>query len=65
MSTSMATAWIASPTPTGSVNRVSPPGTKGTLAVDAPVAAASVPVMAVTWASMSAVWVTLSCPATV
>ena len=63
--TSTLTAWTAWPTPTGMEKEVSPSGTNGTLACDAPVAATSVPVMPVTPASMSAVSVTLSCPATV
>ena len=59
------TAWTASPVGTDSRKLVSPLGTKVTLALDAPVAASTVPVMAVTPASRSAVSVTLSCPATV
>ena len=64
-SASMDTAWTASPAPTGSRKRVSPPGTKDALAWEPLPATVRVPAMAVTSESINAVSVTLACPATV
>ena len=65
ISTSTVTPWMASPSPTDRLKRVTSSGTNGTLTCDAPDAAETVPVTAVTSASIRVVSVTSTCPTTV